>query len=155
MRLTTFTDYALRVLILLGLTSDRLVTIDELATRYGISRNHLMKVVHRLATLGYVETVRGKGGGVRLARDPATVRVGDVVRDFEEDMTIVECFDAGTNTCPIEASCALQSVLRKATGRFLAELDGHRLSDLLRSRRQLAPLLDLKTAKRGSRVRSR
>jgi Rrf2 family nitric oxide-sensitive transcriptional repressor len=140
-RLTRFTDYALRVLILLGITDERLVTVDELAERYGISRNHLVKIVHRLGTLGYVETVRGKNGGMRLARHPRDIRIGDVVRDFEGDMTIVECFDARTNTCPIERSCSLQGILRTATGRFLAELDGHTLADLVRPRSRLRPLL--------------
>jgi len=155
MRLTSFTDYALRVLILLGLAPDRLVTIDELAVRYGISRNHVMKVVHRLGTLGYVETIRGKGGGVRLARDPAAVRIGDVVRDFEEDMTIVECFDTLTNTCPIQTSCLLRGMVRDATAQFLSELDRHTLAELLRPQRRLAPLLDVGTLVRKPRARSR
>jgi Rrf2 family nitric oxide-sensitive transcriptional repressor len=154
-RLTSFTDYALRVLIFLGLTTDGLVTIEELADRYNISRNHLMKVVHRLATLGYVETVRGKGGGIRLLRAPEDVRVGDVVRDFEEDMAIVECFDARTNTCPIDTICSLRGILRTATGQFLAELDRHTLADLLGARRRLAPLLNLGTLSRKSRPRPR
>jgi Rrf2 family nitric oxide-sensitive transcriptional repressor len=142
-RLTRFTDYALRVLIYLGVTEEHSVTVNELAQAYGISRNHLVKIVHRLGTLGYVETMRGKNGGMRLAHAPADIRVGDVVRKFEEDMTIVECFNARTNTCPIEPGCALQGILRSATGQFLAELDRYTLADLVRSRRRLRPLLDI------------
>jgi Rrf2 family nitric oxide-sensitive transcriptional repressor len=143
MRLTRFTDYALRVLILLGISDDRLVTIDEIGDRYGISANHLMKVVHRLGTCGYVETVRGKGGGIRLARSPESIRLGDVVRDFEEDMAVVECFDKASNTCPIERDCQLTGVLREALRAFLRKLDDHTLADLVRPRRKLRGLLDV------------
>ena len=143
MRLTRFTDYALRVLILLGITDDRLVTIDEVGDRYGISANHLMKVVHRLGTCGYVETVRGKGGGIRLARPPESIRLGDVVRDFEEDITIVECFDKASNTCPIEPDCQLKGVLRESLRAFLGKLDEHTLADLVRPRRKLRGRLDV------------
>lgn len=153
MQLTSFTDYALRVLLVLGLTEDRLVTVEELATRYGISRHHVTKVVHRLGALGYVQTVRGKNGGVRLGRDAATIRLGDVVRDFEGRMNLVECFDAKSNTCPIVLGCALQGVLRTATGQFLAELDRHTLADLLRPRRRLRSLLDLPEPQRRSASR--
>jgi Rrf2 family nitric oxide-sensitive transcriptional repressor len=143
MRLTHFTDYALRVLILLGLTDDRLVTIDEVGERYGISVNHLMKVVHRLGTCGYIETVRGKGGGIRLARPPERIRLGDVVRDFEEDMALVECFNEASNTCPIEPTCSLQRILRDSLRAFLEKLDEHTLADLVRPRRKLRGLLDV------------
>ena len=143
MRLTRFTDYALRVLILLGLTEDRLVTIDEVGERYGISANHLMKVVHRLGTSGYIETVRGKGGGIRLARPPDRIRVGDVVRDFEDDMALVECFDEASNTCPIEPNCQLQRVLRDSLRAFLGKLDEHTLADLVRPRQKLRGLLNV------------
>lgn len=118
MRLTRFTDCSLRVLIYLGVTEDRSVTVNELAQAYGISRNHLVKIVHHLGTLGYIETMRGKNGGMRLARDAAEIHLGDVVRKFEEDMTIVECFNARTSTCSIEPACALQGILRTATGQF-------------------------------------
>ncbi len=143
MRLTRFTDYALRVLILLGLSDDRLVTIGEISTRYDISSNHLTKVVQKLAQCGYIETVRGKGGGIRLIREPAEIRLGDVVRNLEEDMTVVECFDRARNTCAIEPDCRLQSVLRDSLSAFLGELDRHTLADLTKPRRKLKFLLDL------------
>ena len=143
MRLTSFTDYALRVLILLGVSDDRLVTIDEVGDRYGISANHLTKVVHRLGTCGYVETVRGKGGGIRLARSPESIRIGDVVRDFEEDMALVECFNKASNTCPIEPDCQLKGVVRESLRAFLGKLDEHTLADLVRTRRKLRVLLDV------------
>lgn len=145
MRLTHFTDYALRVLILLGVTDDRLVTIDEVGDRYGISVNHLMKVVHRLGTCGYVETVRGKGGGIRLARPPECIRLGDVVRDFEEDLALVECFNKASNTCPIEPDCHLKGVLRDSLRAFLGKLDEHTLADLVRPRRKLRARLDVRS----------
>lgn len=153
MQLTSFTDYALRVLLLLGLVEDRLVTVEELADRYGISRHHVTKVVHRLGALGYVQTVRGKHGGVRLGRSAAQIRIGDVVRDFEGHMNLVECFDKETNTCPILPGCSLQGVLRAATGQFLAELDRHTLADLLRPRGRLRSLLELPSAPRRARAR--
>ena len=143
MRLTRFTDYALRVLILLGLSADRLTTVGEISARYDISSNHLTKVVQKLAQCGYVETVRGKGGGIRLTREPAEIRLGDVVRDLEEDMTVVECFDQARNTCAIEQDCRLQSVLRDSLNAFLSELDRHTLADLTKPRRKLRFLLDM------------
>ncbi len=143
MRLTRFTDYALRVLILLGLTEDRLVTIEEIGTRYGISANHLTKIVHRLGKLGYIETVRGKGGGIRLARPTSQINLGDVVRDFEEDMTIVECFDPSTSSCSIEPNCRLQAILRDSLKAFLQTLEQYTLADLVRPRRKLRFLLDI------------
>lgn len=141
-QLTSFTDYALRVLIFLGVTDDRLVTIEEISSSYGISRHHLTKVVHRLGALGYVETVRGKNGGNRLAREAAKIRLGDVVRDFEDNLVIVECFDRGASTCPIEPGCGLKGILRSATGKFFEELDRYTLADLLRSPKRLRPLLE-------------
>ncbi len=143
MRLTRFTDYALRVLILLGLTEDRLVTIHEIGTRYDISANHLTKVVHRLGKCGYIETVRGKGGGIRLARSTNSIRLSDVVRDFEEDMTLVECFDAATSSCSIEPNCRLQAILRDSLKAFLKTLDEYTLADLVRPRRKLRFLLEI------------
>lgn len=133
MQLTRFTDYALRALMYLGLHREKLVTISEIARVYGISENHLMKIVHHLAQQGYVETVRGKGGGMRLARTPDMINIGGVVRDTEDNMDVVECFNADNRDCPMLPACALKSVLHEASQTFLATLDRYRLSDLLPS----------------------
>ncbi len=141
MRLTLFTDYCLRVLIYAGLNAERRVTIDEIAERYDISRNHLMKVVFRLGQLGYLETVRGKGGGFQLKVDPRQINIGRLVRETEDDLQIVECF--GENSlCVIEPACQLRLTLGKALGAFLAVLDQATLDEFLKPRRELMRLLD-------------
>ena len=131
MQLTRFTDYSLRVLIYLGEQDDQLATIREIAEKHGVSENHLMKVVHRLATLGYIVTLRGKGGGMRLARRPERINLGDVVRDTEENMDIVECFEASAQSCTLLPACVLKSILMEAKKSFLATLDLYQLSDLI------------------------
>jgi Rrf2 family nitric oxide-sensitive transcriptional repressor len=131
MQLTRFTDYALRTLIFLGAHSKRLCTISEIAGAYGVSVNHLMKVVNRLAARGYIETVRGKGGGMRLARPPRMINVGEVVRDMEERFDLVECFDEERQDCPLLPACALRSVLNDARRSFMASLDRRTLQDVL------------------------
>lgn len=139
MRLTTFTDYTLRVLIFLGTHNDaqRLTTIGEIASAYGISENHLVKIVHHLSKLGYVETTRGKGGGMRLARAPESIKIGEVVRATEADLAVVECFQPGYANCPIMSACSLRSVIGNALDAFLDVLDRHTLADLLQPRAKL------------------
>jgi Rrf2 family nitric oxide-sensitive transcriptional repressor len=128
------------VLIYLALEPERLATIEEIARRYGISRAHLTKVVHQLGLRGYVETLRGRRGGLRLARRPEAIRVGSVVRESEESLALVECFEAGSE-CAIEPACALRGALHEALDAFLAVLDHYTLADLVARRR--APLLRL------------
>lgn len=143
MRLTRYSDLSLRVLMYLALRPGHPATIEEIAAAYGISKAHLMKVVHRLGQGGFVETSRGRGGGLRLSRDPEAITVGEVVRHSEERMDLVECFDPATNLCRIEPVCALRSVLEDALDAFLQTLDACTLADLVTRRRTpLRRLLD-------------
>lgn len=141
MRLTLHTDYALRILIFLAVSGDEGGTIADIAARYGISRNHLMKVAHQLGTLGLVETLRGRNGGLRLARPAAEIPVGVVVRQMEEGLRIAECFDAKTNTCPIAGLCGLQPVLGEALKAFLTVLDRYSIADICGKDRRLRKVL--------------
>lgn len=147
MRLTTFSDYSLRVLMYLGLDGERVATIGEIARAYGVSENHLMKVVHHLAQRGYIETTRGKGGGVRLARSPEKINVGEVVRGTEENLKLVECFDRATSNCRIEPGCVLKGILGRAVDAFFAALERYTLADLLVTKPKLAKMLVLSDAR--------
>lgn len=131
MQLTRFTDYSLRVLIYLGSHPDQLATVGGIAAEYAISRHHLTRVVHQLGLRGYIETVRGKGGGFRLARGPERIRIGDVVRDMETGFDLAECFRPSDKTCRLMPACGLKPVLADAGRAFLATLDRHTLADLL------------------------
>lgn len=130
MRLTQLTDYALRVLIHLAQRPDRVCTIGEIAARYGVSEAHLMKVTHQLGRAGWIVTTRGKGGGMRLARAPQDIRVGEVVRSMEPDLFIVECF-SGASSCSLTGSCQLTGVMDGALRQFIEHLDRHTLADIL------------------------
>ena len=141
MRLTTFTDYSLRVLIYLGTCSDRRAAVGDIATSYGISKNHLMKVILFLADEGYVLTVRGKGGGVQLKLDPGRIRIGDVVRKSEAGSVLVECFSQAASECRIENACKLRSAFHKAAQAFYAVLDTYTLADLIENRTAMKRLL--------------
>ncbi len=144
MRLTSFTDYSLRVLTYLGLQEDKLTTIREISDTYGLSENHLMKIIYKLGTLGYVETVRGRGGGIKLAGTPVQINLGRVVRQVEPDFAIVDCFDAQRlHDCVINPACRLQPVLQQAMQAFLDVLDRYTLADLLRSPKKLRSLLTI------------
>lgn len=141
MRLTTFTDYCLRVLIYLGSRPGHRPAVGDIADAYGISRNHLMKVILFLAGEGYVVTTRGKGGGVQLKLDPQRVRIGDVVRKAEAGSALVECFAPGESECRIQRACLLRGALAKAVQAFYAVLDTYTLADLLANRELLQPAL--------------
>jgi Rrf2 family transcriptional regulator, nitric oxide-sensitive transcriptional repressor len=132
MQLSLHSDYALRVLMALA-AGDRQLSVDEIARRYGISRNHLAKVARRLQAEGFVETYRGRGGGMRLARPAGEIVVGDVVRRFENLESFVSCFAAGGG-CAVNGLCALKPALGGAVEAFLAHLDRFRLSDLVPDR---------------------
>jgi Rrf2 family nitric oxide-sensitive transcriptional repressor len=142
MRLTTYTDYSLRTMMYLAVKSERLATIADISAAYGISENHLMKIVHQLGQAGFIETVRGRHGGLRLARPPDRINLGAIVRTMEPDLEIAPCF-ARENSCAIAPSCGLQHVLNEALEAFLRVLDRYTLADLIQSPRQLAALLDV------------
>ena len=131
MRLTSYTDYALRTLMFLALNRDRLVTIGDIAETHNIAKNHLTKVVHQLGTLGYVETVRGRSGGLRLGKEPEQIRVGDVVRDTETDFYMAACFDEAANGCLYSAGCEMKGALARATHAFLEVLDNVTLAQMV------------------------
>lgn len=130
MRLAEYTDYTLRVLMYCAGHPDRLVTIAEMADRYEVSRNHLMKIVNDLGRQRVIETVRGRGGGVRLLRRPADIRIGDIVRSSETDFRLAECFDRRTNTCSLIPTCRLKGLLSSALQAYFKELDAATLADI-------------------------
>lgn len=141
MHLTRFTDNALRCLTYLALHPGETETVGEIARRMALSEDHLVKVVQRLAHLGYVETMRGRGGGVRLVKEPASINIGAVIRETEENFRLVECFDPKLNTCPIAPSCGLAPALDEAMEAFLGVLDRYTLEDFTQSPKKLVKLL--------------
>ncbi|MCC6597991.1 MAG: Rrf2 family transcriptional regulator [Alphaproteobacteria bacterium] len=129
MQLTLFTDYSLRVLMYLSENQDRLCTVKEISARYGISNNHIVKVVHKLAQLGYIQSQKGKGGGIAILKKPEDINLRDLVIDLEPGLTIVECFDSSTNTCKIVSACRLKGILAEALKAFLSTLARYTLAD--------------------------
>ena len=148
MRLTLYTDYTLRVLMYLALKQrdgDGLATVDDIATAYGISRNHLTKIVQELGQQGFIETQRGRPGGMRLARPAAEVSIGAVVRMAEKDFAVVACHDESQpHGCAVFPACRLKRRLAKAVEAFLAELDGMTLDEAIGAPVQAAVLLGLR-----------
>lgn len=142
MRLTRFTDYALRVLTYLGLRADEWVTIRCISDAYGISRNHLMKVVSQLTRAGYLVAQRGPGGGIRLARPPREINLGDVIRDTEEDLVMVECFSED-GQCVITPACRLKYVIDEALKAYLDTVQKFTLADLLEPSEALSEILHI------------
>jgi Rrf2 family nitric oxide-sensitive transcriptional repressor len=147
MRLTVYTDYSLRVLMYLALKDDGLATIEEIAKSYGISKNHLMKVVHQLGVAGYVETVRGRRGGLRLAKPAKAIGLGEVVRHTEPDMAIVMCFEPINADCAVRPYCVLKKALARARDAFVGVLDDYTLSDLVKPRAPLQAMLSIEAVK--------
>lgn len=140
MHLTTFSDYTMRVLVYLGLRHGQMVTISEIAQAYDISENHLMKVVHQLAQRNYVETIRGKGGGLRLVRTPRSLNIGELIRATEGDTGLLNCLDMESNCC-IQPACRLIGILREAQNALFAVLDKYTLADLLQQEAPLTRIL--------------
>lgn len=144
MQLTIHADYALRTLIALGLSAPDKMTATEIGSAYDISVNHLLKVIQQLSDLGYVETLRGRSGGVRLAKGPETIVIGRVVRELERDLGVVPCLRDGGEPCAINGACRLRAALATATDAFLTVLDGYTLADVLKPRNKLVQLLQLR-----------
>lgn len=144
MHITRYTDYSLRVLIYLAVQGDRLATIQEIADSYDISKNHLMKVVHQLNIKGYIETVRGKKGGLKLRMAAEDINVGVLVRETEHDLSVVECFTS-KNACKITPVCGLKPMFGEALQAFLSVLDKYTLKDVMRDeyKPQLLRLLQI------------
>jgi Rrf2 family transcriptional regulator, nitric oxide-sensitive transcriptional repressor len=148
MRLTDYTDYSVRVLLYLAVRGEGLSTIQDISDAYGISKNHLMKVVQRLGELGWVETVRGRNGGLRLFEHSGSLTVGEVVRATESDFALVGCFpdERGTHReCVIQSQCRLKGVLEVARHAFLSELDRHTIDELAKPAGPLAALLGMRS----------
>lgn len=143
MRLTSYSDYSLRVLLYLALHSDSIPTVKEIADSYGISKNHLMKVVNNLTQRGYVLAIRGRSGGLKLAQAPDKICLGNVIRHTEDDFRIVECFDPETNSCKISEDCKLKHILHEALLAFINVLDKYTLKDLLSPTSTLRKALEI------------
>jgi Rrf2 family nitric oxide-sensitive transcriptional repressor len=150
-RLTTFSDYALRVLLYAATAGDRLITIEETAKVYGISRAHLMKVVNALTRTGYLKAVRGRSGGLLLDRRPEDIRLGEVIRLVESDFALVECF-APDNQCILTARCGLPKILNEALNAFIKTFDRYTLSDIALKKRDFEPPFSKRLNTKGPRI---
>ncbi|MDE3154312.1 MAG: Rrf2 family transcriptional regulator [Acidobacteriota bacterium] len=143
MQLNVFTDYACRVLIYAAAHDRGPCTSDEIAEAFGISRHHLVKVINELQHLGFLETRRGRAGGIRLARAPERIGLGEVIRRTEGTLALVECFDRETDTCPLTPACGLRGALKEAFEAFFATLDRYTLADLVAQPRWIAQVTAL------------
>jgi len=141
MELSRFTDYSLRTLLYCGMHAGRTITVSEVATAYGISGNHLVKIIHNLGKLGYLETKRGRSGGFLLAMAPAEINIGAVVRTTES-LALVECLGSDGGSCPIVRACILKRVIAEARDAFLETFDRYTLEDLLKNRSALLKTLE-------------
>jgi Rrf2 family transcriptional regulator, nitric oxide-sensitive transcriptional repressor len=143
MRLSAYSDYSLRVLMHAALRSPERVTVDEVAETFGISRHHLVKIVHDLGRNGYLQTQRGIGGGFTLSRAPEEIRLGDIVRLCEETDTVIDCMDEPRRPCRLFPACRLKGVLDEAAAAFFAVLDGYTLADLVKQSAKMRTALQL------------
>jgi len=143
MQLTQYTDYSLRVLLFLGLHPGRRCTITEISVAFDINRNHLVKVVHNLSSSGWINTIRGKSGGMELAVAAEQINIGAVIRGTEPHFNLLECFDYEVNTCSISPVCALRHALYKARKAFMDVLDGYCLADVLTNPNEIIQLLNM------------
>ncbi len=143
MRLTQYSNFALRTLQLVALRAPDIVTVDDVARAHRISKAHLVKVAHELGQRGYIETIRGRGGGMRLARPPETISVGEIIRWTEAPLELVECFNPDTNTCPLQGLCHLSRGLQRALRAFLSVLDDLTIADITYNRDPLLQRLGL------------
>jgi Rrf2 family nitric oxide-sensitive transcriptional repressor len=150
MQLTLFSDYSLRVLLYLAMRRERVVTVSEVSKAYGISKHHLVKVVQGLLAEGLIESVRGRGGGLRLAREPHDINIAAVLHRTEPHNDLVECFDAKSNTCPIDGVCGLKVALLKARKAFFGELEQYTLADFLPRKPALIEIWNRKLAARSA-----
>lgn len=141
MHVTKQTDFSLRLLIYLAVRPDRVCTIREVSAAYHQPGGHTVKIVHELGKAGFIETARGRGGGMRLARQPADINLGAVFRFTERNLALVECFNPAKSTCPLTDNCGLQNVFQEALRAFLSVLDRYSLRDLIENRHHLRALL--------------
>ncbi len=149
MQLTQYTDYSLRVLIYLAKKTEGLTTVSEIAEYHGISRNHLVKVIHNLATKGFILTTRGRNGGMRLSRPPSKIILGDVIRNTEPNFDIAECFNTTNNCCVITLNCGLKSIFREAQTGFIKVMDKYTLADAVSRDSPMSKPISLPSATRG------
>lgn len=142
MRLTLYTDFSLRMLIYLGAKEPgEISTVQEISDAYAISKNHLTKVAHELGKMGLIETIRGRGGGIRMKVDPEKINIGQLVRKTEDDFHIVECFDPASNNCILSPACHLKNVLYEAMSAYLDVLDRYTVADFIVNKDELAAIL--------------
>lgn len=145
MHLTHYTDYALRTLIYLA-ASGKPSTISQVAMKFNVSRNHLVKVVHSLGRTGFIKTERGKTGGIRLAMPPEQIRIGDVVRRMEANFHLVECLSPIHDNCPITPVCDLKQIFSEALNNFMAVLDRYTLADMVADKQPMLALLESRSS---------
>lgn len=147
MQLTLYTDYSLRVLLYLSLRPDERVSIEEISSFYKISKDHLIKVVNHLGKVGYIKTLRGRNGGIEMAKPPEQLTIGEVVRTMEPHFNLVECFNPQTNHCVVTPVCGLKHILAEANSAFLDVLDQYTISDMVDDKETAYQLLQIKTVK--------